>query len=285
MPSAAYSVQLEDLASHGYVVVAIDHPNDSPLLVVSDGTFIPFDKKTWSEHQPPGPPTADGMKFGVLRQEDWIRDSGFVLEELRSQSNTPFFSALDPSRVGAFGHSMGGTVAARLCQSNNAVRACMDEDGELIGHTLTPGEVIPAIDPTVAVKKPLLIMRLVEPSMKPIPEYMQVRQASRAELVRFLNMRTSQSYLAEMTRPLTAARTLSSQATFARSVVVLRRNAVWRAITLSCCKSERVLMRLSAMPWQRYSRSGSPLEFSKGKAASELTGAWRATLVADAMNR
>lgn len=32
MPSVAYSAQLEDLASHGYAVVAIDHPNDSPLL-------------------------------------------------------------------------------------------------------------------------------------------------------------------------------------------------------------------------------------------------------------
>jgi pimeloyl-ACP methyl ester carboxylesterase len=201
MPAAAYSVQLADLASHGYVVVGIDHPNDSPLLILSDGSFIPFDRKTWSEQQPPGPPTADGMKFGVLRQKDWIEDSVFVLQQLHSQSNASFFSALDLTRVGAFGHSMGGVVAARLCQTNSQVEACMDEDGELFGHTLKPGEVIPALDPALALKKPLLIMSLVEPSMKAIPEYMQVREANRTELVRFLSTQTSQSYLTAIDHP------------------------------------------------------------------------------------
>jgi predicted dienelactone hydrolase len=201
MPSAAYSVQLEDLASHGFVVVAIDHPDDSPLLVLSDGTFIPFDKKTWSEHQPTGPPTIDGMKFGVLRQEAWVSDSDFVLQELRSRSNATFFSSLDLIRVGAFGHSMGGTVAIRLCQSNSAIQACMNEDGRLFGHTLNPGEVVTALSPTSPVNKPLLIMDLVEPSMKQIPQYLQVWQASREDLVKFLNTQTSRSYLVAIDRP------------------------------------------------------------------------------------
>ncbi|MBV9183502.1 MAG: hypothetical protein JO356_19535, partial [Acidobacteria bacterium] len=40
VPSSAYSVQLTDLASHGYIVVATDHVNDAPLLVLSDSTRV-----------------------------------------------------------------------------------------------------------------------------------------------------------------------------------------------------------------------------------------------------
>jgi hypothetical protein len=201
MASAAYSVQLEDLASHGYVVVAIDHPYDSPLLALSDGTLIPFDKKTWSEHQPPGPPTLDGIKFGLLRQADWVTDSSFVIQELRSRSTTSFFDALDLTHVGAFGHSFGGIVAAKLCQTDSMIQACMNEDGELFGRTLKPDQAAPSLDPALPLKKPVLIFTLVEPEMKRIPEYMQLRKASRDDLEKFLNTQTSSSYLIAIDRP------------------------------------------------------------------------------------
>jgi Platelet-activating factor acetylhydrolase, isoform II len=201
MASAAYSVQLEDLASHGYVVVAIDHPYDSPLLALSDGTLIPFDKKTWSEHQLPGPPTLDGIKFGLLRQADWVTDSSFVIQELRSRSTTSFFDALDLTHVGAFGHSFGGIVAAKLCQTDSMIQACMNEDGELFGRTLKPDQAAPSLDPALPLKKPVLIFTLVEPEMKRIPEYMQLRKASRDDLEKFLNTQTSSSYLIAIDRP------------------------------------------------------------------------------------
>jgi len=201
MVSAAYSVQLEDLASHGYVVAAIDHPYDSPLLALSDGTLIPFDQKTWGEHQPPGPPTLDGIKFGLLRQADWVTDSSFVIQEFHSRSKTSFFNALDLTRVGAFGHSFGGVVAAKLCQTDSLIQACLNEDGELFGRTLKPDQSAPSLDPVLPLKKPVLILTLVEPEMKRIPEYMQLRKASRDDLEKFLNTQTSRSYLIAIDRP------------------------------------------------------------------------------------
>lgn len=110
-----------------------------------------------------------------------MSDSNLVMNELRSRSTTSFFNALDLTYVGAFGHSLGGVVAARLCQTSGFIQACLNQDGELFGRTLKPGEVVPSLDPTLLIKKPLLVFTLIEPSMKTIPEYMQVRQASRAD--------------------------------------------------------------------------------------------------------
>jgi hypothetical protein len=154
--SAAYSIQLEDLASHGYVVVAVDHPYDSPLLTLTDGTLIPFDQETWNERQPPGPPTLAGMKFAVERQEDWVRDSTFVLREMQSRSSDPFLQALDFGRIGAFGHSFGGVVAIKLCQRESSVQACVNEDGEMSGKTLTPNESAPADRPNGLCQDPTI---------------------------------------------------------------------------------------------------------------------------------
>ena len=77
----------------------------------------------------------------------------------------------------------------------------MNEDGELFGHTLKPGEVVPALNPTSPVKKPILIMSLVEPSMKRIPQYLQVWQANHDALLKFLNTQTYRSYLVVIDNP------------------------------------------------------------------------------------
>jgi hypothetical protein len=194
MVSAAYSAQLEELASHGYAVVAIDHPYDSALMIRSDGTLIPFDRETWTLHQPPGPPSLAGMKFGNERQEDWVEDSRFVLRQLRAQADEPFFKALDLQHVGAMGHSFGGTVAVRLCQTEVIVLACLNEDGEMTGRTLTPGEAAPPIDPNVPPKRPLMVLSVLEPTMKDNPFYIRLYKARQDGLRAFLQTGTSPAY-------------------------------------------------------------------------------------------
>ncbi|MBV9183713.1 MAG: hypothetical protein JO356_20600 [Acidobacteria bacterium] len=143
----------------------------------------------------------EGLKFAVQRQTEWLSDANFVLRALRSRSTTPFFNALDLAHIGALGHSFGGVVAARLCQTSHTIQACANEDGELFGRALRPGEAVPSLDPTLPVKNPLLIFTLIEPSMKQISEYMQIRRGSRDDLIKFLNTRTSHSYLISIDRP------------------------------------------------------------------------------------
>src|SRR5262249_31168870 len=42
-----YTALLEDLASHGYVVFAIEHPYDASCVVFPDGRAIPFAQEKW----------------------------------------------------------------------------------------------------------------------------------------------------------------------------------------------------------------------------------------------
>src|SRR5262249_43758515 len=51
----AYTSQLEDLASHGYVVAAISHPYDATVTIFPDGRQIKYSDKRW-----PTPPSLEG---------------------------------------------------------------------------------------------------------------------------------------------------------------------------------------------------------------------------------
>lgn len=61
------------------------------------------------------------------------KDNQFVLTEILRYAGTrslgaPFFGRIDTGKIGAFGHSIGGLTAARTCQIDLRVRACMNQD-------------------------------------------------------------------------------------------------------------------------------------------------------------
>ena len=128
MVREVYAAQLEDLASHGYVVAAISHPYDAIVTLFPDGRRIAYSDKRW-----PATPSVEGE--ANLNQLDWhANDIRFALDELTranlaSSSALPFAGHLDLSRVGAFGHSFGGIAAAHACQLDRRFKACLNEDG------------------------------------------------------------------------------------------------------------------------------------------------------------
>ena len=128
MVREVYSAQLEDLASHGYVVAAISHPYDAIVTVFPDGRAISYSDKRW-----PAIPSLEGE--ANLNQVEWhANDIRFVLDELTRDnpapsSALPFAGHLDLDRVGAFGHSFGGVAAAHACQLDRRFKACLNEDG------------------------------------------------------------------------------------------------------------------------------------------------------------
>ena len=128
MVREVYATQLEDLASHGYVVAAISHPYDAIVTVFPDGRQVPYSDKRW-----PVPPSLEGE--ANLNQLEWhANDIRFVLDELTranlaSSSALPFVGHLDFAHVGAFGHSFGGIAAAHACQLDRRFKACLNEDG------------------------------------------------------------------------------------------------------------------------------------------------------------
>jgi len=128
MVREVYAAQLEDLASHGYVVAAISHTYDAALVVFPDGRGVVYDSKRW-----PAPPSLEGESN--LNQLEWhARDIRFVLDELSRAnaigvSSLPFAGHLDLTRAGALGHSFGGIAAAHACQLDRRLKACLNQDG------------------------------------------------------------------------------------------------------------------------------------------------------------
>ncbi|MEV0125153.1 hypothetical protein AB0I16_27075 [Streptomyces sp. NPDC050703] len=116
----------EELASHGYVVAALDHPYDSAAVVLTDGRTIRT--KTIS--------TGDRDKDGKLAV-DWTAvrgaDLSFVLTQLDhlggGEIAGPLTSRLDTGRAAVIGHSMGGAAALRAARQDRRFDAVIDLDG------------------------------------------------------------------------------------------------------------------------------------------------------------
>jgi dienelactone hydrolase len=128
-PSSAYSIQIEELVSHGYLVAAIDHTYESAATVFPDGRVIPFSPRVAS----PSPGSNLGDRVAV-----WAEDISFVLGQmgrydLDRKLGAPWYRRLDRKRIGAFGHSLGGRAAARACQLDERIKACLNEDGMISG--------------------------------------------------------------------------------------------------------------------------------------------------------
>jgi len=126
-----YSTQIEDLVSHGYVLVALSHPHDAWLVSFTDGTQIPFETK---ERNAAGETEVQHIAYENKRIEVWAADIRFAIDQLKiintiKTDSIRFAGHLDLSRVGALGHSAGGRAAARACQLDDRIKSCADLDG------------------------------------------------------------------------------------------------------------------------------------------------------------
>jgi len=119
-----YAGLVEDLASHGYVVVAIDHPHDASIVEFPDGHVVV--------------PSSQMDIMAALSVR--IADTRFVLTELARLGSAGFFAGLlDLGHVGMFGHSLGGAAAASTMLVDPRIRAGADLDGLLFGRVRTRG--------------------------------------------------------------------------------------------------------------------------------------------------
>jgi len=127
--SLGYTMLAEDLASHGYVVVGVNHPATAFAVVFPDQRVTLFDEALWTARRT----SAETQAFELAQVERCAQDLKFVvdqLERLDSQDSSSIFSGrLDLARVGVFGHSFGGRVAARACQLDRRLKAGIICDG------------------------------------------------------------------------------------------------------------------------------------------------------------
>lgn len=151
-----YTATVEDIASLGYIVVSIDHPNDTAFIEYPDGrvaTNVPL-------------VPISGLDQLIPDVNDRVSDLKFVLDSLSNQtfiSQVPGVreswrrdgkeggSCFNVHRVGAFGHSLGGATAAQTMLEDRRFVAGIDLDGSIVGSVSTIG-----------LSKPFLLMSSTE---------------------------------------------------------------------------------------------------------------------------
>ena len=131
-------VQVEDLASRGFVVVAVDHPGQAERVRYADGSVVPgrypepIDLSTLKA-EAAFEATAEQCFTERMAQVERVRLAlkGNAAGNLRGRLN------LD--HAGVFGFSFGGSTALRICSVNPAFVAGANEDGLFLGTAMPRG--------------------------------------------------------------------------------------------------------------------------------------------------
>lgn len=132
---AASTALVEDLVSHGYVVVTIDHTYDSGEVEFPGGRV---------ETYALGNDLTDEIAAKAVGVR--VDDTRFVLAQLPRVAHRVGVR-LDLARVAMFGHSLGGAATTAVLATALPLRAGVNMDGTIFGPVLRSG-----------VRKPLLLL-------------------------------------------------------------------------------------------------------------------------------
>lgn len=155
----SYAGLIENLASHGYVVASISHTYDAPVTVFGDGRIVVADQTSLRRITAAvGDPVAGGM-------EETFRFRGEVAllkrDDMESTANlipgvdSPVSDLIDVTRIGAFGHSLGGNAALEWGRTDDRCRAAVNLDGAIWTEVGTTGLAKPAM--VVAAEHPEML--------------------------------------------------------------------------------------------------------------------------------
>jgi predicted dienelactone hydrolase len=158
----------EDLASHGYVVAAIDHTFNSMPVAFPDGRVIsaqPVDAIEGLIHTTPG----EVEHIGTTETDREALDVRFVLDELEKmnlEQGSPWFQTMDTQNAGSLGHSLGGAVSVEAWATDERIHAALNLDGWTFGTQAALAQRI--VGPN-GVKSPLLFLyeEGYSPSIRP----------------------------------------------------------------------------------------------------------------------
>lgn len=119
----------EDLASHGYVVLSVDHTYDAAAVRFPDGRVV-------RNNRSPNASEEERTEEARVRAAD-LRSTLDLL------GTTRFHNRVDLTRVGALGHSIGGAAAAEAIRTDSRFRAGINLDGVMYGEISRTGVPAP----------------------------------------------------------------------------------------------------------------------------------------------
>lgn len=135
-----HTSQAEYLASHGYLVAAIDHTYSTIATAFPDGKVTGIAPEAMANEK-------DIYSSGKRMGKVWDEDINYViskLEQLNSgKENAEFKGMLDMDHIGLIGHSFGGATAFHAVQFNPKIKAGVNMDGTLYDLSLPKDKIKP----------------------------------------------------------------------------------------------------------------------------------------------
>ena len=158
-----YSVYMEELASHGYIVCSVNHPYEQPYISFPDEDIYIKKKRTqwaylqlvfanWFQFRKKDSPEkiekTTRYYHKMLHRFNkalvyWVDDSRFFLnylETYQAETGDPVVKAIDMDRIGGLGQSFGGAVIGQLCLRDERLKAGINLDcfqfGDVIDEPL-----------------------------------------------------------------------------------------------------------------------------------------------------
>ncbi|MDQ0060488.1 alpha/beta hydrolase family protein [Paenibacillus harenae] len=122
--------QAENLASHGYIVVAVDHTYSTLATAFPDGRVSGYTVRN-------GGTVEDVFDRAERVGAVWTQDIAYVIRSLEKMDDGDFGGGfqgrIDMERIGMLGHSFGGATAFRAVNDIPNIRAGINMDGTLYG--------------------------------------------------------------------------------------------------------------------------------------------------------
>ncbi len=152
--ASGYYALIEEIVSHGYIVLNINHTYESTGTLFPDGEIKLFnseyDRKqnnqemaemAWNAMQDYNKATTPEEQFktvhnlilnyyGAELTERYSNDISLVIDELKKWNTSTFLAHhLDTTKIGVFGHSQGGAAAGQALLDDGRIKAGINVDG------------------------------------------------------------------------------------------------------------------------------------------------------------
>jgi predicted dienelactone hydrolase len=131
------SIQAEELASRGYVVIGADHAFDAYLTIFDDGSTADYrssssdisnEAEFWAARGPQLEARTGDIRF-IL---DVIKSRSTEAQDNVATSTMSLWQRIDPDRIGVFGHSFGGATSLMALSQDPRIRAAIALDGWMV---------------------------------------------------------------------------------------------------------------------------------------------------------
>ena len=128
------TVIVEELVSHGYVVIAIEHAYDANVSIFNNGEIADYRSGINYERRNSERPTPEEFwNFRLPQLQTRSKDVSFVLDQVQ-KGNFPkdIKEIMDLKNIGIFGHSFGGATSIYTSYYDNRIDACINLDGWIV---------------------------------------------------------------------------------------------------------------------------------------------------------